>query len=707
MIQAMGVLALRLYKILSLDTLISIQRILLFFLLITLITYQVSAKSYLTISIDDGLVNTSLYTYPILQSRGLVATINIITNDVGTTGYMNLTQINELYNNGWEIGSHSKTHINLVGKNSSILENEINGSKTWLVSNGFPVQSFVYPFSAQDINSSNVVNKYYTVARTLTTTNGRAYNVSEIDSIIGFNYESQGFFFNSDSQIIMWLNTSINNNRWLTLYFHDVNASGFVNYSTDGGQNLSYLSDYIKSRVNDSSLEVCTYIECYYKMKNISSIASSKTYTISNNSNFTFSLKQDVISPYNITIQGITINNTVPNPSFEIVNNGVPTNWTVSAGHNISINNTDAKYGSNSLNLTVNISASFKSAASNFLSISSLGLSIGDTYYVSGWFKNVKNVSQAQLSVGYYTNSTSFITQTAKTVSLNGWTQISFSGTIPATTGKIQIGLVTSTVSGTTNSNASMLIDGIILSKKNNNYQYIDGAQNSTNISLYDGINYFNVSDIGTGQSSEFRLIKPSGNVSVYSNGSLAINVSIGGDRLLSVKYGFVNNTIITESFSNKTEVEFWNNTNINLIQYINYSIRTGISGTIGTMMITPTALLNITISSWNITGDYLKVFNETSPNSTNEVQYHVGDNAPSSNHTVRIYWNNGTKFQDFYIFSNSTGYINYNSTGFDFPRYTIIVKEEPGIPYTLIVITATVIIGGVVIILRRFKKVN
>jgi len=129
-----------------------------------------------------------------------------------------------------------------------------------------------------------------------------------------------------------------------------------------------------------------------------------------------------------------------------------------------------------------------------------------------------------------------------------------------------------------------------------------------------------------------------------------------------------------------------------------------------------------INITRWNTTGEIL--FNESSKNASNEVRYTLGDRQADRNYSVKIYWNNGTLFKDFYINSNASGYLSFSTTGFVIPRYTVIrpviseppyedkadtaaeifraYKELPATGKTIVIITAMVIIGCIAWILRR-----
>jgi len=86
---------------------------------------------------------------------------------------------------------------------------------------------------------------------------------------------------------------------------------------------------------------------------------------------------------------------------------------------------------------------------------------------------------------------------------------------------------------------------------------------------------------------------------------------------------------------------------------------------------------IDIGITIYNEMGGLIK-FNENSSNSNVQVTYAIGDRIPNNNYSVKIFWGNGTKYQDFNIIANSTGYINYISTGFGNPRYQEI-EAPPG----------------------------
>ncbi len=137
-----------------------------------------------------------------------------------------------------------------------------------------------------------------------------------------------------------------------------------------------------------------------------------------------------------------------------------------------------------------------------------------------------------------------------------------------------------------------------------------------------------------------------------------------------------------------------------------------------------------INIALWNATGDYKILFKESSANASNEVRYTLGDRQADMNYSVKIYWNNGTLFKEFYTKSNASGYIYYSTTGFGAPRYTVIQRVisgpshadtgitaaavlkvyrglSPTAKIIAVIIAAMAILGCVALILQRFDKVQ
>jgi peptidoglycan/xylan/chitin deacetylase (PgdA/CDA1 family) len=77
-------------------------------------------------------------------------------------------QIQNLYDEGYEIGSHTMNHENLDQINQDVRYHEIVESKKCIEDKGFRVHSFSYPFNSGDDNleSLELVSNTYDFART-------------------------------------------------------------------------------------------------------------------------------------------------------------------------------------------------------------------------------------------------------------------------------------------------------------------------------------------------------------------------------------------------------------------------------------------------------------------------------------------------------------------------------------------------------------
>jgi peptidoglycan/xylan/chitin deacetylase (PgdA/CDA1 family) len=110
------------------------------------------------ITFDDGHLNNYTNAFPILQKYGFTGVVYLVFNYVGADGYMNVDQILEMHNAGWEVGSHSTNHFDLTKLEPQMLRAEIVGSRKLLEKMlGIPVETFAYPFGVKDRSTIDYV----------------------------------------------------------------------------------------------------------------------------------------------------------------------------------------------------------------------------------------------------------------------------------------------------------------------------------------------------------------------------------------------------------------------------------------------------------------------------------------------------------------------------------------------------------------------
>jgi peptidoglycan/xylan/chitin deacetylase (PgdA/CDA1 family) len=81
------------------------------------------------ITFDDGSESDLIVAAPALKEMGFNATFYVVHDFLGQRGYLSQSQVRELSDLGFEIGSHSMTHKYLSGVGPDVLQREIVESK--------------------------------------------------------------------------------------------------------------------------------------------------------------------------------------------------------------------------------------------------------------------------------------------------------------------------------------------------------------------------------------------------------------------------------------------------------------------------------------------------------------------------------------------------------------------------------------------------
>lgn len=108
------------------------------------------------LTFDDGHVDVYVNAFPILAKLDFTATLYVIGKDVESQAAMTHDMIQTLAAAGWEIGSHSMTHADLVKTADAI--DEVCTSR-YLIENtlGVTVDSFSYPYGSANTFVKNLV----------------------------------------------------------------------------------------------------------------------------------------------------------------------------------------------------------------------------------------------------------------------------------------------------------------------------------------------------------------------------------------------------------------------------------------------------------------------------------------------------------------------------------------------------------------------
>ena len=110
------------------------------------------------LTFDDGGETISTKALPILQKYGFTGSAYIVYNYVGISAYMDVDQIRGLYAAGWEIGSHSISHMDLTVRTDRQMEEIVDSRRKLQTLLGVPILTFAYPFGEYDKDSLHYVH---------------------------------------------------------------------------------------------------------------------------------------------------------------------------------------------------------------------------------------------------------------------------------------------------------------------------------------------------------------------------------------------------------------------------------------------------------------------------------------------------------------------------------------------------------------------
>ena len=149
----------------------------------------------IVITFDDGYLEVFDNAFPIMESYGFTGTVYIVANRLNSDGFLQVEELQELLNHGWEVGSHGMTHTELP-QNHTLVRNEILRSRLDIEDAlGIKVFSLAYPFGSFDMYVSSKVFDYgyraaVGVGNISNHSNGTVYNLSRREVQGGVDLEA-------------------------------------------------------------------------------------------------------------------------------------------------------------------------------------------------------------------------------------------------------------------------------------------------------------------------------------------------------------------------------------------------------------------------------------------------------------------------------------------------------------------------------------
>ena len=118
------------------------------------------------ITFDDGEATDHTVGLPILREYDLPATTFVNTARVGKPGKLDLEQLAELRDAGWDVCNHTADHANLGGLGEGGQRTQIRSARQWLLDHGFErgARYFAYPYSRYEQTTLDIVEDEHRMA---------------------------------------------------------------------------------------------------------------------------------------------------------------------------------------------------------------------------------------------------------------------------------------------------------------------------------------------------------------------------------------------------------------------------------------------------------------------------------------------------------------------------------------------------------------
>jgi peptidoglycan/xylan/chitin deacetylase (PgdA/CDA1 family) len=218
-------------------------------------SFGYTARSKAVITFDDADKSVYTHAYPIMKTYNQNGVVFTPTALVGAGSVMDVTNLTNLYLDGWDISSHTVNHTDLTTVSNYQLEMELVDSKAWLDGNGFTRSSWyiAYPYGSYTDNVVSFVENAgyvmgrrtgYTIQSPMIPESWYQYRLTAYTVLNTTNHES----------VKDYIDYAIANNSNIYLLFHrivDTSADTNEKYLTSDFQEImDYL--YVKSNYIDT-----------------------------------------------------------------------------------------------------------------------------------------------------------------------------------------------------------------------------------------------------------------------------------------------------------------------------------------------------------------------------------------------------------------------------------------------------------------------
>jgi peptidoglycan/xylan/chitin deacetylase (PgdA/CDA1 family) len=212
--------------------------------------YKVRPPAIAIISFDDNEKSSMTIGKPIMDALGFKGVQFVIgsTADQNLTSWLNWSDYDSLYADGWDISNHTYTHPQLSTLDATSLELEINGMRDLLISRGYlrSCDFIAYPYSDFNLDVLDKVKEHHKIGRSAEDWSYNAHPSSVLNDYYLIRVHSE---WDDLSMQLQDIDKAIERGQLLVYMFHDI--SGYADRFTATMQ-------YLKTKQDAGQIQVMT-----------------------------------------------------------------------------------------------------------------------------------------------------------------------------------------------------------------------------------------------------------------------------------------------------------------------------------------------------------------------------------------------------------------------------------------------------------------
>lgn len=218
-----------------------------------------------TLTFDDSIVSQFEYAYPILKEAGLVGTLFVITSEAERAResdeefHMTWGQLQEMFDEGWDIQSHTHSHTDLTLLTDVELFAELAYSKELIERRlGNKADSVATPLGSFDERVLGFIRRYYTLHFRAWDHNGGLNDLTSLDpnGVGRFDVTAS----TTSAEVCKLVDMASEQQKWLVLAFHQIVEGEPAPYQISAST-LAEIVNCIKIKKEEGGVSVATVEE--------------------------------------------------------------------------------------------------------------------------------------------------------------------------------------------------------------------------------------------------------------------------------------------------------------------------------------------------------------------------------------------------------------------------------------------------------------